>query len=436
MPSTQRPQIVVIGSGISGLSAAWHLRHAARVRVLEASSRIGGHTHTREVVVDGIRGPVDTGFIVFNHRTYPEFRPWLAELGVPTTRTDMSFSVTARGGALEWSGSNLRTVFAQKRNLLSPRFWGMLRDILRFHKEAPPDRARLEAAGDITTSLGDYLLEHRYGEAFLRDYLLPMAGAIWSCPANQMRAFPFTSFVRFCENHGLLQVNDRPPWYTLTQGSSSYIRALQERLAAEGAEVTIEASKPVMAVHPRRDAGPLIVDVGGNAPERIEADAVVLACHAPEARALFARTDSPCEPMLQLLDGVQTQPNTAYLHTDLALMPRRRLAWAAWNYRSDRGDDAPVSVTYWMNRLQPLAFRRPVLVSLNPATPPREDLTLETVSYAHPIFDAQATAAQLALPKVQGQGGVYVAGAWTGYGFHEDGFRSGRVAAEAWLARP
>lgn len=435
MPSAQLPTIVVVGSGISGLSAAWHLRKAANVRVLEAAARLGGHTHTRTIELDGIRGPVDTGFIVLNHRTYPEFRPWLAELGVPTTRTDMSFSVSARGGALEWSGSNLRTIFAQKRNLVSPRFLGMLRDILRFHKEAPSDRARLEGEGSLGPSLGDYLSAHRYGEAFMRDYLLPMAGAIWSCPVDQMRAFPFVSFVRFCENHGLLQVNDRPPWYTLTLGSSSYITALQERLKAEGCNTTLETNRPVVAVHPRRGHEKIRVDVGGASPERIEADAVVLACHAPEARALFARTDSPCEPLLRLLDCVQTQPNTAYLHTDLALMPRRKVAWAAWNYRAEASDDAPVSVTYWMNRLQPLVFKRPVLVSLNPATPPRADLTLETVRYAHPVFDAQATEAQQALPLAQGQGGIYVAGAWTGYGFHEDGFRSGRLAAEAWAQR-
>ncbi|MFZ9116567.1 MAG: NAD(P)/FAD-dependent oxidoreductase, partial [Burkholderiaceae bacterium] len=228
-----KPHVVVIGSGIAGLSTAWHLRHRARLTILEAGDRLGGHTHTRSIAINGVSGPVDTGFIVFNHQTYPLFTPWLAELGVQTSASDMSFSVSVDEGAFEWSGSNLRSVFAQPTNALRPSFWLMLREILRFNKKAPEDSAAMLTGTKQSVCLGDYLDAEGYSERFQRAYLLPMAGAIWSCPTETMRGYPLTSFVRFCSNHGLLQVQNRPTWYTLSHGSASYIDAMLNRMQAE-----------------------------------------------------------------------------------------------------------------------------------------------------------------------------------------------------------
>jgi predicted NAD/FAD-binding protein len=437
--------VVVVGSGIAGLSTAWHLRHAASVTVLESAPRLGGHTHTRQVSLEGKSRPVDTGFIVFNHRTYPEFRPWLETLGVATTPTEMSFSVSVDKGVFEWSGSNLDTVFAQRRNTISPRFWGMLSEIVRFNRQAPRDCQLIDAGRMPAMSLGDYLLERRYGAMFQQAYLLPMAGAIWSCPPETMRGYPFASFVHFCVNHGLLQLVNRPQWYSLTHGSSSYITRLQEIISREGFEITLRTGHEVAATRLTTDtSSPSIrqslrvegVDRSANTPFAFSADAVVLACHADQAAGLL--DPGLCPQTLAALRKIRFQPNTAYLHTDTALMPRRRRAWAAWNYLS-RGPlstqtESAVSVTYWMNRLQSLDFQTPVLVSLNPLWAPDPQKTLEVNHYAHPIFDEAAVEAQSALARISGEGRHWVAGAWMGYGFHEDGFRSGRQAAESVVA--
>lgn len=432
-------RVAVIGSGISGCAAVRELSSWCGVTVFEAADRLGGHTHTQTIHVDGQRLFVDTGFIVFNHRTYPGLTPWLASLGVETTPSDMSFSASLDGGALEWSGSDLNGVFAQRRNLLSPRFLRMLADILRFNREAPIDAARFRHMINGGPSLGEYLDSKGYRGLFLDAYLLPMAGAIWSCPMAQMREFPMTTFTRFCENHGLLSIRERPQWYTIRDGSHQYIHKLQNQLVSEGRNVQwrtgyrVESIQPMAKdlQHPRGHAVTIRGEDRNNGTCFEETfDAVVLACHSDQAASVLPEK----LPARSLASHIRYQGNIAVLHTDTKLMPRRRSAWAAWNYIHDRqtnNGSSGISVTYWMNRLQSLSIKTPVLVSLNPCRMPEPDRVINTMHYAHPIFDGPAVAAQRELPKVQGIEGIWLAGAWTRYGFHEDGFQSGVNAARS-----
>jgi predicted NAD/FAD-binding protein len=440
-----RPHVVVVGSGISGLSACWHLLRGARVTLLESEHRLGGHTHTHQIEVNGRVGPVDTGFIVFNHRTYPGLTRWFDQLGVKIHKADMSFAVSVERGAFEWCGASLNAIFAQRTNLLSARFWKMLYDILRFNAKAPRDAEKKSESDDPGPSLGDYLDDNGYSQTFQHGYLLPMAGAIWSCPAEQMRAFPLRSFVRFCSNHGLLSVFNHPQWLSLKGGSQSYIQALLEQVDRDNLPLSIQTGVEVESIQSaptgpgdghsvrvvgHRKKGP----VQSNGPEaafELQADAVVLACHSDQSLRLLGPTNHPAS---RWLADIRYQPNTAYLHTDLSLMPTRRGAWAAWNYLSNSLEGGPekqtvVSVTYWMNQLQDLVQPEPILVSLNPPQPPKPDALIKTLSYAHPIFDGPAIAAQAMLQAVQGEQNVWLAGAWLGNGFHEDGYQSGRRAA-------
>ena len=439
--------IAVIGSGISGCAAAWELSSWARVTVLESASRLGGHTHTQQITLENTTFPVDTGFIVFNHRTYPGLRAWFDTLGVDTAKSDMSFSASLNQGQLEWCGTNLNAVFAQRRHLVSPRFWSMLADIMRFNREAPRDAATFRTMQGGGPTLGEYLDRQRYGRLFLDAYLLPMAGAIWSCPTEQMRAFPMTTFTQFCENHGLLTITNRPQWYTVKHGAHSYITALRERMVELGRSVTWRTHHDVTSITPRQairsaDA----VHVSGIRRDRAEHtsftesfDAVVLACHSDQAAALLPEWSTA----RRVAAKIRYQDNEAVLHTDVALMPRRRRAWASWNYlhdsKSDNAARSAMSVTYWMNRLQPLPVRTPVLVSLNPIRDPAPHTVINRMHYSHPIFDGPAVRAQAELASVQGAQGVWLAGAWTRYGFHEDGFQSGIQAArdlQSHLATP
>jgi predicted NAD/FAD-binding protein len=426
--------IAVVGSGISGLAAAWLLRDRYRVTLFEGSDRPGGHTNTIDVEVDGLRFPVDTGFLVFNERTYPNLIALFDLVGVPSVTSDMSFSVCVDSPRLEWAGTSVASLFAQKRNLLRPRFWGMLADILRFNREAPafvePDPAR-------PMDLGTWLERGRYGRAFRDWYLLPMAAAIWSCPVDSMRAFPVASFIRFFVNHGLLQVTRRPRWMTVTGGGREYVR----RLCADLPDVRL--SSPVERV--RRLAEGVEVTAGGRV-ERF--DQVVLACHSDQALAALA---DPSPDEAALLGAVRYQPNVAWLHTDASFLPRSKVAWAAWNYAGggapDRaGADSPapvgaaapgptdaggsVSVTYLINRLQPLPTATPVMVTLNPHRPVDPAQVIRRIEYAHPMLDAPALAAQQGLPPIQGVNRTWYCGAWTGYGFHEDGLKSAIAVAE------
>jgi predicted NAD/FAD-binding protein len=422
-------RIAIVGSGISGLGCANALlaerKNGVQVTLFEAAPRLGGHTNTVDVRLDGIEYPVDTGFLVFNERTYPNLIRLLADLGVPTAKSDMSFAVSvpaARGGGrIEWAGTNLASVFAQRRNLASPRFLGMLADILRFNRQAT--QIARHGGDDGEQTLGEFLDRHRYGENFRRWYLLPMAAAIWSCPTGTMLGYPLATFVRFCHNHGLLQVNDRPQWFTVAGGARQYVQKIAARLP------DLRLGTPVREITRNEAAGKVNV-CSARGTEAF--DQVVLACHSDQSAALLADADA-AERLL--LADARYQPNRAVLHTDERLMPRLRSVWSSWNYLSDGGRDPNVSVTYLLNRLQPLPFRSPVFVSLNPLLEPSPDEVIAEFDYAHPIFDARMIEAQKRLPQAQGRRRVWFAGAWTGYGFHEDGLRSGLAVAEALAAQ-
>jgi predicted NAD/FAD-binding protein len=422
-------RIAVIGSGISGLAAALRLTPVHSVTVFESQTRLGGHAHAVEVSLDGVKAQVDTGFLVYNHRTYPKLVALFDELNVPTAASDMSFSVSVGPYDFEWCGSNLKAVFAQPSNALRPGFWRMLADIARFNRQASAlaQQGQGGAAALLDQSLGDFLAANRYSTAFRDGYLLPMAAAIWSCPMTTMMAFPMGSFARFFHNHGLLSITDRPQWHTVRGGSGEYVRRIAERLH------DVRTSEPVISL--RRLGVDGAAGVAVATPRGTERfDQVVLACHSDQALALLA---DPDEDERAILSAIPYQPNRAFLHTDERLMPRRRGAWAAWNYLSNGDTTSPeVSVTYWLNRLQPLPFRRQVLLSLNPLFEPRPDQTIASFAYAHPIFDQRATAAQHRLPGIQGRRATWFAGAWTGYGFHEDGLSSGLAVAAGLLAQP
>ncbi len=425
-----RKRIAVIGSGISGLSAAYHLRNQADVTLFEAGSYFGGHTHTVDVTLPSPQGMVthgvDTGFLVFNERTYPGLIGLFAELQVQTSASDMSFSVQtphASGQrAMEWSGSNLNTVFAQRSNLLSPTFLGMFRDVLRFNTlaNALADRGQDHA---LMQPLGEFLEDHKFGSAFRHWYLLPMLGCIWSCPTDQMLQFPVATMVRFCHNHGLIQVVNRPQWFTVTGGAKHYVEKLLQHIPRTHLQT------PVKRIE-RNGSEARVFTASGSE----DFDGVVLACHADQALSLLAQP-SPQEQAL--LGAIRYHPNKAVLNTDTSVMPKKKLAWAAWNYEraTDLGlESSRVCLHYWINRLQPLPFSEDVVVSLNPVRAIDPSKVLGEYDYAHPVFDLGAIKAQSQLPSLQGHQNTWYAGAWMGYGFHEDGFKAGRDAASGILA--
>ncbi|MDP9877550.1 putative NAD/FAD-binding protein [Variovorax boronicumulans] len=421
MPAPVSPgqRIAVVGTGIAGLSCAWLLSQRHEVTVFESEPRPGGHSHT--VDAPGREGtvPVDTGFIVYNEPAYPNLTALFRHLRVPTAASDMSFAVSLDAGTLEYAGTDLRGLFAQKRNLARPRFWAMLRDLLRFYREAPRDA---QAAGD--QALDDYLDAHRYGRAFRDDHLYPMAAAIWSTPAAQVGRYPVAAFVRFCENHGLLQISGRPVWRTVVGGSREYVRRLSQPFADR-----IQLDRAVLELH-REPAGVRLRTSAGWWPERF--DQVVLATHADRSLALL---DAPTGAERALLGALPYSRNLAVLHRDPALMPARRAVWSSWNYLGTRGNAAAPTVTYWMNRLQPHlpqgAAAEPLFLTLNPAIDPRPEHLIRTEVYDHPLFDAAAMAAQRQLWQLQGQRRTWFCGAYFGAGFHEDGLQAGLAVAEA-----
>jgi predicted NAD/FAD-binding protein len=434
---SSRPRIAVIGSGIAGLGAAYRLAPHCDVTVYEAEARLGGHANTVDVTLRGPGGVVthgvDTGFLVFNERTYSRLIALLAELGVECARSEMSFSVQAPrpgGGRLEWSGTSLATVFADRANLLRPRFHGMLLDLLRFNRLATA-LAEHGVDAQLARPLEEFLVEHRFGAAFRDDYLLPMIGCIWSCSTRQMLRFPVGTLIRFCHNHGLLQVRDRPQWYTVRGGSRRYVDQLASRIGH------VRLSTPVLGV--TRDLSRDAVH-GGRVAIRTHAgvewfDEAVLASHAPQSLALLA--DASADER-RTLGAIGYQDNEAVLHTDASLLPQRRAAWAAWNY--ERGpvagsNDQTVCLHYLLNELQPLPWTQPVIVSLNPLHAPRPETVIQRIRYAHPVLDNAAIAAQGRLDELQGRSHVWFCGAWTGYGFHEDGLKSGQLVADRILAR-
>ena len=410
-----RLNIAVVGSGISALSAAWLLSGRHQVTLYEADHRFGGHSHTVDTPSPGGPIPVDTGFIVYNEATYPNLTALFAHLKTPTKATEMTFAVSLDNGALEYSGTNFSGIFAQKRNLVSPRFWSMLRDTVRFYRNAPT-----EVAASGLESLSAYLDRLNYGSAFREDHLYPMAAAVWSMPANRVADYPVAAFVNFCQNHGLLNLTGRPVWRTVDGGSRTYVRAL-----GESVQIGMKTDARVRSIVRRPDGVTLHAD--NCAPRHF--DCVVIGAHADEALAMV---DQPTSEERRILGAFRYSSNEAILHCDSALMPKRRAVWSSWNYHAERADRlAPMSVTYWMNRLQAIPDAYPRFVTLNPAREPRADLTFHREIYQHPVFDAAVIAAQDELWALQGVGGVWYCGAYFGSGFHEDGLQAGLAAAEA-----
>lgn len=408
-------RIAVIGAGISGLGCSWLLSQRHDVTLFEQEGRLGGHSNTRDITLGGKVVSVDTGFIVFNEATYPNLIALFAHLGVETYQTDMSFAVSLDDGRLEYAGNDLKSLFAQKRNLVSPRFWKMLLDLLRFYREAP---GAIAAAENLT--LDAFLDAHGFGRALREDHLYPMAAAIWSTPSAEVGAQPAAAFIRFCDNHGLLKVKDRPFWRTVRGGSRAYVEALS------GVSRAVSHLDAAVVKVMRDEAGVTLTTRDG---AQARFDAVVFACHADQALRLLG--DASAEERA-LLSPFRYAPNTAYLHTDIGQMPRRRAVWSSWNYLArGEGDARQLTCTYWMNRLQALGTDQPVLVTLNPMVPPREDLTHAVIAYEHPQFDMATLAAQKALWRLQGVNRSWFCGAHFGAGFHEDGLQSGLAVAEA-----
>lgn len=407
--------MAVVGSGVAGLSAAWLLSQKHDVTLFEADPRLGGHAHTAEAPGHHGPVPVDTGFIVYNEGNYPNFTALLQHLGVPSLYADMSLSVSLDDGAFEYSSFGLAGIFAQKRNLLSPRFWGLLRDISRFFRTAPRDLAELERNA---TSLGDYLKAKGYGDAFRDDHLLPQAAAIWSTPLDQIGAYPAASLIRFFQNHGMMSIVGRGLWRTVEGGSRAYVTRLTEAFRGE-------VRKGVRVMGVRRDANGAEVRLGGGARERF--DQVVLATHGDTALQLL---DDPTGDETRLLSAFRYSRNMIALHTDTVLMPKRRRAWTSWNHIGRRDAPGEGAVTYWMTRLQSLKNAPDLFVTLNPNKEIAADKLIKTEVYDHPLFDAGAIAAQQEIWDIQGARRTWFCGSYLGHGFHEDALQSGLAVAE------
>jgi uncharacterized protein len=407
-------RIAIIGTGISGLGAAYLLHPHHQVTVYEKTGRIGGHSRTVTVNYDGVPVPVDTGFIVFNFRNYPHLTGLFRHLNVPIHESDMTFSATIRGGWLEWGAKNLDTVFGQRRNLLRPRFLSLIGDVTRFNRNAMAASERHPGF-----SLDELISHLGLGEWFRRYYLLPMAGAIWSCPPAEMLRFPARSLIRFFANHNLLSSSGQPQWHTVTGGSQEYVRRLTAPFAGR-----IRTHCGAVAVT-RADTGVTVRDTQGGCESY---DRVVMACHGDEALALLA--DASLQER-SALGSFQYQKNRAVLHRDESFMPRRKRCWASWVYESDGGFHPRITVTYWMNRLQGIDAAKPLFVSLNPQREIPPHLVFDEAEFDHPMFDAAAIAAQAQVAALQGNRRTWFAGAHLGHGFHEDGLASAVAVARS-----
>lgn len=407
-------RIAIVGTGISGLLAANLLSREHEVTVFEANDYLGGHTNTIDVETAEGHLAVDTGFIVFNEWTYPNFIELVERLGVAWHDSDMSFSVRCDRSGLEYNGTSLNTLFAQRLNLFRPSFLGMIREILRFNRDAP---SLLDDAS-ADPSLGDYLASEGYSDAFIENYLVPMSAAVWSTPPGRMADFPARTLIRFFKNHGFLNVDERPTWRVITGGSKSYIAPLAAPFADR-----VRLSSPVTRVERRQD-GVLVTARGSSAAERF--DHVVLATHSDQALRLLA---DPSDAEREILGAIPYQENRAVLHMDPSVMPRTPRAWASWNYHRGEQESDALTVTYWMNLLQGLSTRENFFVTLNPSMPIEPGRVLRTIHYEHPLFTREAVAAQGRRREISGVRRTSYCGAYWFYGFHEDGVRSALAVA-------
>jgi uncharacterized protein len=426
---SRRMKLAIVGAGISGLAVAHTLKDHADITVFEAGDYFGGHTHTVDVTLPTPQGMVthgvDTGFLVFNERTYPNLIQLFADLNVETAPSDMSFSVKVPGAlngkTLEWSGTDLNSVFAQRRNLINPRFWRMLADVMRFNALCTRI-AQEQREAQLQQPLSEFLRSHKFSEPFRDWYFLPMLGCIWSCPTDQMLQFPVATMIRFCHNHGLIQVTNRPQWFSVVGGARHYV----EKILAGVHDKRLNT--PVRLIE--RDAQGVRIVTDGHA-ERF--DQVVIATHTDQALGLLRE---PSTYERSLLGAIRYQDNRAVLHTDASVLPANVKTWAAWNYEraaSSERESSRVCLHYLLNRLQRIPFAQPVVVSLNPLQAIDPATIVGEYDYAHPVFDVAAIEAQKRLPLLQGQQHTWYAGAWTGYGFHEDGLKSGLQVGRALL---
>ncbi len=427
--------IAIIGSGISGLTTAYLLAKKHKVTVFEKSAHIGGHTATVDVEVDNKSYAIDTGFIVFNNKTYPNFLALLDEIGVGKQEAEMSFSVHNTKTKLEYNGHNLNTLFAQRRNLFRPKFWGLVKEILRFNKLCK--QAYESQKFNEADTLGDFLIEHDFSQFFAEHYILPMGAAIWSSSLTQMEGFQFQFFVKFFHNHGLLNIADRPQWYVIPEGSRSYLSPLCQSFSD-----SIRVNSPIKFITRKNDKvqlhfsninnenDDLTNDTGDlhNDVEHVEEfDEVVLACHSDQALALL---EDPSGEESTILSAMPYSENSVVLHTDISLLPKRKKAWASWNYQLSTDRDKPASVTYNMNILQSLNSEHTFCVTLNQRESIAPDKILREFTYHHPIFSLESIGAQQQRKKICGQRHTHYAGAYWHSGFHEDGVRSGVEVAK------
>lgn len=411
-------KVAVIGSGISGLAAAWILSKKPQdfeVSLFESANYFGGHSNTIDVTIDGITHPVDTGFLVHNDRTYPHLIELFKALNIDTHPSEMSFSVKAIQDKLEWAGTNLNSLFIQRSNLVSPKFYRMIRDILRFNKEKSE---LLQWSKEKNVSLGDLLFHKDFSKEFRDWYLVPMGACIWSTPTSEMLKFPAATFIQFCENHGLLQITDRPQWKTVINGSRVYVEKMIEEIHYK------YLNEPVVSVHRKSnlfEEGKVLIKTNTR---ELQFDEVIMATHTDVSLKIL---NGPKLLDREVLGGIEYQENIAYLHSDESFLPENKKAWAAWNYETNQSEPnhGGVMISYLINELQPLPFKKSVIVTLNPTRVPDENKTFKKIIYHHPVFGEKAPNAQKKLKQIQGVGGVWFAGAWTRYGFHEDGLLSG-----------
>ena len=409
-------KIAIVGSGISGLGAAYLLQPHHEITIYEKNQYLGGHSRTVDVDIEQRNVPVDTGFIVFNYRNYPNLSKFFERLHVPIVKSNMSFGVSINNGWLEYGTDSLINIFAQKSNLLQPRFWKMLSDIIKFNRHAP----ELLKTSKVL-SLKDFIAYLGKSSWFKKYYLLPMGGSIWSMPISEMLDFPAQTFIRFFENHGLLTINDQPQWYTVKGGSKEYVSRISEIFRDQ-----IKQSSMVTRIVRSEKS----IDVYDAHNQKNTFDQIILACHADEALSLL---EQPTREEVRVLSAFSYQKNNMVLHGDLSFMPKRRKAWSSWVYLSESNDfnNSCISLSYWMNNLQPLATNKPIVATLNPGREPDDHLVFDRHSFKHPIFNQKAIDAQARIPLIQGTDRIWYCGAWQRYGFHEDGLLSAVNIARA-----